>query len=581
MNVLNNPPFIPENAPFSKEQIGWLNGYLAGMYSAQGASAGVAEPVAATPLTILWGSQTGNTEMLAKQVAKSLKAKGFEPNVVDMGDYDKEQLKDEDLLLLMTSTYGEGDPPDNAADLYEWILSDSAPRLEKLRYSVLSLGDTNYADFCKCGIDFDERLKALGASQIAPRVDCDADFDDAFEVWLSSLDSALGAATAQSESDSIDELEAEPAYGKKNPFPAKVVDNRNLNGESSAKETRHVALSIEGSGLSYEPGDALAVVPSNDSEYVDDFIAAAGFAGDEEVNTSSGEKVSLGEALLLHYDPVSLSPKTLNAYAALCGDAELGTLLSDKEAFKKYSWGRQLIDVLSDFQHTFESADQLISIMNKVAPRLYSISSSPKAHQDEVHVTVGVVKYNSFGRERKGVCSNFLAAQDLSAPVSVYFHPTKSFKLPEDNDVPIIMVGPGTGIAPFRSFLEERASREAKGDNWLFFGDQHAACDFLYSDEIGTYQKSGLLTRFETAFSRDQKEKVYVQDRMIEHGEELYAWLERGAHFYVCGDASRMAKDVDAALHTLAEVHGGMSAENAVAYVKKLKSEKRYLRDVY
>ncbi len=581
MNILNPPPFIPENAPFSKDQIGWLNGYLAGMYSAQGG--GEATPaVEATPVTILWGSQTGNTESLAKQVAKSLKSKGFEPKVLDMGDYDNESLKDEGLLLLMTSTYGEGDPPDNAASLYEWILSDAAPKLENLKYSVLSLGDSNYPDFCKCGIDFDERFKALGATQIAPRVDCDADFDEAFEGWISSLGGALGAGASSSDRSSYERGDSsEPEFGKKNPFPAKVLDNRNLNGDDSSKQTQHVALSIAGSGFSYEAGDALAVVPENCAEYVNDFVAAAGFDGSEEVVRPNGERGSLSESLISDYDITNLSPKILKALAELSGNEKLNALINNKDALNEFSWGRQLIDVLVEFKHDFESADQLVSIMNKVAPRLYSISSSPKAHEDEVHVTVGLVSYESHGRNRKGVCSSYLAEQVLETPVKVYFHASKNFKLPEDNDAPVIMVGPGTGIAPFRSFLEERAARKAGGDNWLFFGDQHASCDFLYSDEIDAYQKNGLLTRFETAFSRDQEEKIYVQDRMIEHGVELYAWLERGGYFYVCGDASRMAKDVDAALHTVVEVHGGMTSEQAGDYIKKLKSEKRYLRDVY
>ncbi|MCH6256674.1 flavodoxin domain-containing protein [Puniceicoccaceae bacterium K14] len=579
MNSQNFVPCIPENAPFSTDQISWLNGFLAGLYSNQSIEGGLNGESAALevrPITILWGSQTGNTEGLAKDTAKALKAKGFAPSVVDMGDYDKSLLKDEGLLLLMTSTYGDGEAPDNAAELYDWILSEDAPRLEKLKYSVLALGDTNYPDFCKCGIDFDLRFEALGATRIAPRMDCDADFEESYESWISSVDSALGAVAEAIEAPAASEEEAAPTYGKKNPFPAKILDNYNLNGEGSSKVTRHVAFSIEGSGLSYESGDALAVLPRNCPSYANDFIVAAGVDSGATV-----EGKPLIDVLCDGFDITNLSPKTLKAYAALAKTEALDKLIEDKDALSEYSWGRQLIDVLIDFPFTFESVEQLLSVLPKLAPRLYSISSSPNAHKGEVHVTVGVVQFDAHGRERKGVCSSFLARETVGAEVKVYFHASKTFKLPQNNDLPVIMVGPGTGIAPFRSFLEERKARGAQGKNWLFFGDQHASCDFLYSNELDAYLKDGTLSKLDTAFSRDQNEKIYVQNRMIESGAELYEWLEEGACFYVCGDASRMAKDVDAALHKVIAVNGGLSESEAADYVKRLKSDKRYLRDVY
>ena len=578
MNPISTAPYIPDNAPFSAEQIGWLNGFLAGLYSTQavgGPAGGVAEPVAAKPITILWGSQTGNTEGLAKDAAKALKGKGFAPSVIDMGEYDKEKLKDEDLLLIMTSTYGDGEAPDNAAELYDWIHSEAAPKLEKLKYSVLALGDTNYPDFCKCGIDFDERLKALGATAVVPRVDCDLDYEEPYEAWIAALGDALGSvANETGEADA--EVTAAPEFGKKNPFPAKIVDNYNLNGEGSSKETRHVALSIAGSGFSYEPGDALAVLPCNSKEYINNFVAAAGLNIETEVG---GEK--LEDLLIDGFDITNISPKTLKAYAEIAKNSDLESLINDKEALKDYSWGRQLIDVLIDYPTTFESPEQLLSILPKMAARLYSISSSPDAHKDEVHITVGVVKYDAHGREREGVCSSFLSKMPMGSEVKIYFHASKTFKLPQNTDLPVIMVGPGTGIAPFRSFLEERKAKGGSGKNWLFFGDQHASCDFLYSDELDGFLKDGTLTKLDTAFSRDQAEKVYVQNRMIERGADLFQWLEDGGSFYVCGDASRMAKDVDAALHKVIETHASISESDAQDYVKKLKAEKRYLRDVY
>ncbi|MBC2604580.1 sulfite reductase subunit alpha [Pelagicoccus albus] len=543
------------------------------MFSSQDAGE-VGQPAAAKPLTILWGSQTGNSEGLARKVAKTLGGKGFEPTVCDLGEYDVAKLSEESLVLIITSTFGEGEPPDNAAGFYDWLLSDAAPEFKSLKYSVLALGDSNYPDFCKCGVDIDLRLKALGATPIVERVDCDADYDDEFEAWLTSVEEAAGAATAEA---AASEVEAEePAYGKKNPFPAKLLNNYNLNGEDSAKQTRHVEISLEGSGLSYEPGDALAVMPVNDPEYVEDFLKAAGLTGEEAV-----EGKTLREVLTENYDITNLTLKGLKAYAELSGSTKLKELAEDKEAFKGYVWGRQFIDLLIEEPTSFESPESLLRLLGKLSPRLYSISSSPNAHKDEVHVTVGVVSYDAHGRSRKGVCSNFLANHDGSSPVRIYFHHTTSFKLPEDPTTPVIMVGPGTGIAPFRAYLEERDATNASGKNWLFFGDQHAASDFLYEEQLSQYLESGVLTRLETAFSRDQEKKIYVQDRMLEHGKELYAWLEQGGHFYVCGDASRMAKDVDSALHQVVAEYGNKSIEEAEAYVEAMKKSKRYLRDVY
>lgn len=566
-------PFIPDSAPFSVEQRAWLNGFLAGMFSSQEGGQGTVV-TEAKPVSILWGSQTGNSEGLARKISKTLGGNGFAPTVYDMDDYDVSKLGDESLLLIVTSTFGDGEPPDNAAALHAFLHSEEAPRLENLNYSVLGLGDSNYPEFCKCAIDFDTRLKALGATAIVERVDCDVDYDDDFDSWLKSVEEAAGAVASESTDDT--NVSQEPEYGKKNPFPAKLIKNYNLNGEDSAKETRHVEISLEGSGLSYEPGDALAVMPVNDAGYVDDFLKAAGFSGEEEVGGKP-----LRQLLIEDYDVTNLTLKGLKAYAELSGCEKLAGLASDTEAFKEFAWGRQFIDLLLESPVEFESPEALLGLLGKLGARLYSISSSPKAHENEVHVTVGVVRYDAHGRARKGVCSNFLAEHDGESPVRIYFHPSKTFKLPQDPNVPVIMVGPGTGIAPFRAFLEERAGVGGEGKNWLFFGDQHAASDFLYEEQLSEFQSTGVLDKLDTAFSRDQAEKVYVQDRMREKGAELYEWLEAGAHFYVCGDASRMAKDVDTALHQVIETHGGKSQEEAAAYVETIKKSKRYLRDVY
>ncbi len=583
-----NLPEIPSTAPFTPEQIAWLNGFIAGMYSNQSAQNSADQNGSAAahkPVTILWGSQTGNAESLAKQTSKRLAKSGFKPAVVDMADYDSGKLSAEELLLIITSTYGDGEPPDNAMELHKWLHSDAAPKLEKTRFSVLALGDTNYPDFCKCGIEFDTRLRSLGAKPITDRVDCDVDFDESYENWLSSIETSLSAMSGKQSVASKEDLkpanQSGESYGKKNPFPARILVNRNLNGTGSAKETRHLEISLEGSGFSYKPGDALAVLPQNCSEYVANLVAFLGFEGGESVVVSSGDTMSLKNALVTQFDVTGLGSKVVKGYKALAKSRKLDTLVEDKATWKEYVQGRQLIDLIQTFPVDLEDAQSFVSILPKLTPRLYSISSSPVAHENEAHLTVGAVRYDSFGKKRKGVCSTYLADHDGESLIKIFFHETKSFVLPEDDSKPIIMVGPGTGIAPFRAFLEERKARGATGKNWLFFGDQHAAWDFLYKDEVEGFFSEGLLTRFDTAFSRDQEEKVYVQNRMLEQGSELFSWLEEGAYFYVCGDASRMAKDVDRALHDVIEKHGNLTDAEAYEYVKELKSQKRYLRDVY
>lgn len=573
-------PHIPDNAPFSEEQRAWLNGFLAGLYSdGSGAMSATGEAKETLSLNILFGSQTGNAEAIAKQTAKALKP-DVEAKVIDMEAYDTVSLKDESHLLIITSTYGEGDPPDNAEALHSFLHSDDAPKLEGLQYSVLALGDTNYEHFCQTGKDFDKRLEELGATRIYDRVDCDVDYDEPYEAWLGGVSSALGSASTGSSDDAADD--GAPAYGKKNPFPAPILNNYNLNGEGSIKETRHVEISLKGSGLEYEAGDALAVVPMNCEKLATEIISLLGFSADERVNVHTGDSVSLLDALKKYYDISQLNKNFMKQYQELVKSDELEKLIGDADALSEYTWGRQVIDLLIEYPHSFANAGAFLEILNKLQPRLYSISSSPKAHPDEVHVTVGAVRYNSHGRERKGVCSTFLADEASEGKeVSVYMQPNKAFKLPEDPNTPVIMVGPGTGIAPFRAFLEERAATEAPGKNWLFFGDQHAKCDFLYQSQIEKLFNDGVISQLDTAFSRDQEEKIYVQDCMIKKGAEIFKWFEDGAAFYICGDASRMAKDVDRALHLIAEKEGSMSTEEAEAYINKLKKDKRYLRDVY
>jgi sulfite reductase (NADPH) flavoprotein alpha-component len=576
---MSTVPLIPESAPFTPEQRAWLNGFLAGIFSrAPGATTSVSSAAssALAPLTILFGSQTGTSESLAKQAAKEAGKRGFAATILDLAAVTVEQLPAHSNLLLITSTYGEGEPPDNAKALHSALLA-AAPsaQLAAVNYSVCSLGDTNYTLFCQAGKDFDSHLEKLGAKRVSPRVDCDVDYEAAFTGWLDtalgSFSSAAPAKAATSAGTSAPAAghgdDSAAGYSKKNPFPAPVLAVRNLNGSGSAKEVNHVEFDLTGSGLSYEAGDALGVIPQNCPELVSAVIAALGADGEEAVSTPDGE-FPLRKALTQHYDLGKPAPALLDALAIPAGArASL----------------HHVIDALRFAPPAPEkSLTQWVSCFRKLQPRLYSISSSPKAHPGQVHLTVGAVRYEFGGLARKGVCSTFLAERALAhGTAGVFVHSNKAFRPPADPAAPMIMVGPGTGIAPFRAFLEERAATQAAGKNWLFFGDQKAACDFLYREELEALQAAGILTRLDVAFSRDQAEKIYVQTRMLSAATELYAWLEQGAYFYVCGDASRMAKDVDAALHKVVEIAGGKSAEQAATYIQALKAAKRYQRDVY
>ncbi len=566
-------PSLPETAPFTPEQRAWLNGFLAGLFSRQpgGAASAAPAPAALTPLTILYATQTGTAESLAKKAAKEAGKRGFAPAILDVSTVSADSLQSHSNLLLITSTYGDGEPPDSAKALHAALGADSAPALGSVRYSVCALGDTNYTLFCQAGKDFDVYLEKRGAKRVLPRAECDTDYEKPFETWLHAALGAFGSApAAQSALDlghsPLPEPATEASYSKSNPFPAPVLAVRNLNAAGSAKEVNHVEfdLSAAGAALSYEAGDALGVVPQNCPGLVSEVLAALGADGEEAVPTKAGE-LPLRRALTECFDLGKPSPALL----------ELLGLAGASPA------PHHVIDALLAVAKK-PAPSSFAAALKPIAPRLYSISSSPKAHPGQVHLTVGAVRYELNGRARKGACSTFLAERALAlGKVGVFVHSNKAFRPPADPAAPMIMVGPGTGIAPFRAFLEERTATKASGKNWLFFGDQKAATDFLYREELEALKASGVLTRLDLAFSRDQQEKIYVQNRMLEAAAELYAWLEQGASFFVCGDASRMAKDVDAALHQVVEKAGNKTPAEAAAYVQALKAAKRYQRDVY
>jgi len=570
-------PFVPENAPFSIEQRAWLNGFLAGRFS-DARVGGPPPPEKKTlPLLIVYGSQTGSAEGLAKRLAAKSKELDFAPRVAEANTVTLADLAAAERLLLVTSTWGDGEPPDNAVTFFANLHADSAPRLEHLSYSVLALGDRNYADFCGAGRKFDERLAALGAKRVHPRVECDTNYEADAAKWISSALEALPKAAVPAP--------ASVRYDRKNPFKAKLIASRVLNKPGSSKETRHIEISLEGSGLSYEVGDALGVVPANCPTLAAEILALLGCDGEEAVPNADGVESSFRHALQHSYMITQPTLALLKEIAARAPEsaAEWLPLLApeNKNGLEDYLRGREVIDFLKSSGVKF-APKEFVALLKKLQPRLYSIASSIKAHPGQVHLTVGTVRYETHGRSRKGVCSTFLADRvEPGGMVPVFIQTSHGFRLPADPATPIIMVGPGTGIAPFRAFLEERRASGATGKNWLFFGDQQRAGDFLYEEELSAMQRDGFLTRLDLAFSRDQAEKIYVQNRMLENGAELWNWLEAGAHFYVCGDAKRMARDVDAALHQVIQSAGAKSPEAAAAYVQNLKSTKRYQRDVY
>ncbi len=572
----------------------WVRGYLAGLHAAEATDTRAAVPVVnsetALKLTILYGSQTGNSEGVARQLTDSVRARGIEAVLVDMADYKPRDLKKEQALLIVVSSQGEGDPPDSAQELYDFVQGKKAPKLDGLRYSVLSLGDSSYEQFCSIGRVFDERLAALGGQCVHDRVDCDLDYDDPAARW--SVEVVEFFAQSPEVSDAHPTVSPLPAVSpiqvgpsRKKPYAATLLNNIVLNSLGSDREVHHIELDTEDSGLVWAPGDALAVVPRNPLPVVDDLVARLALDPAELVpdTVAVGAELPLREALITQYEITTLTRPLITKYAELAQAESLQVLLQEtqRDAFARYVADRQLVDLIEDYPVKGVAGAEFLKLLRRLPPRLYSIASSYTASPDEVHLMVAAVRYTSHGRVRQGVASVYLADQtDDDATVSVYVDGNKNFKLPDD-DVPIIMIGPGTGVAPFRAFLEEREARGAKGRNWLFFGAQHFHTDFYYQTDWLRWRAKGLLTRIEVAFSRDQAEKIYVQHRLIEQARDLYAWLQDGAQVYVCGDAGHMAHDVHAALTETLVIGGGLSAKAAAEYMTRLQKEKRYHRDVY
>ncbi|MGV3549354.1 sulfite reductase subunit alpha [Rhizobium sp.] len=587
-------PYIPEDAPFSGDQRAWLSGFLAGLHSRlsiDGDGTDVAtstQQKASSPIHILFGSQTGNAEGVAMDAANAARAAGMQPVVESLDDVDLARFAAMKRVLVVTSTYGEGEMPDNAQLFWEALESDDAPRLESMHFGVLALGDTGYDGFCQSGKLIDTRLEQLGAVRMLARVDCDVDYENDAAAWVGDampLASALNVGGADAAPVVVAEAAApvreKSPWNRKTPYLSTVSVNRTLSGSGSGKEIRHYEFDLGDSGIDYEAGDALGVMPANDPALVDAILARLGANEDALV---AGFAKPLGIELSTAFEIVTPSRELIAGIEKRAGNEELSHVLrhGDKEALDAWLWSKDVLDLLQLNPSMAVSAEEFVGWLKPLQHRAYSISSSPLEAKCSVHLTIASVRYHAQGRAHGGVCSTYLADRVADGGrAGIFVSPNKSFRVPSDNDAPMIMVGPGTGIAPFRAFLQERRARGAKGKNWLFFGDQHRASDFIYEDELGAMSRDGVLNRLDLAFSRDQQEKIYVQTRMRENGKALYAWLEEGGHFYVCGDASRMAKDVDQALHDIAATHGGMTAEAASDYVNRLKREKRYLRDVY
>lgn len=571
----------------SAVQLAWVSGYLAATANA-GQLAPVAQAQTAQTVTILYGSQTGNGRGVAKALADKAQAQGYAVNLASMGEYNVRQLKQEAVLLLVVSTHGEGEAPDDAIELHKFLASKRAPKLDNLHYSVLALGDSSYEFFCQTGKDFDARLAALGAKSLLPLIECDVDYEAAAGQWhadvLEAVKPLIETSSASVVSIGTAKAIGESEFTKQNPYSAEVLVSQKITGRGSDRDVRHVEIDLGDSGLTYQAGDALGVWFSNNEVLVDEVLAGLSLAADELVTVGT-ESLSLKQALVDKKELTQLYPGLVKAWAELSGSAELLALSEDKEQVRHFILKHQFADLVTQYPLSNNSvtlnAAKLLELLRPLTPRLYSIASSQSEVETEVHLTVALVEDERHGSARFGGASHFLASAQEGTQVKVYVESNKHFRLPENPETPVIMVGPGTGVAPFRAFMQERVAQGIQGDSWLFFGNPHFEQDFLYQTEWQQYLKNGDLSRIDVAFSRDQAHKIYVQHRIKEQGQALWQWLQNGAHLYICGDAERMAKDVHQALIEVAVEVGGLNTEAAEAYFETLRSDKRYQKDVY
>ncbi|HDL8086442.1 TPA: NADPH-dependent assimilatory sulfite reductase flavoprotein subunit [Yersinia enterocolitica] len=572
---------------FSPTQMAWLSGYFWGMVNQQPGAVvapAVAAPVAVT-ITLISASQTGNARRLAEQLRDDLMAAKLNANLVNAGDYKFKQIAQERLLVIVASTQGEGEPAEEAVALHKFLFSKKAPKLPETAFAVFGLGDTSYEHFCQAGKDFDNKLAELGAQRLLERVDADVEYQESAQQWRQQIVAALQArvpvqsAVAVTPSGAIDEITSSP-YSKTAPLTAQLSVLQKVTGRNSEKDVRHIEIDLGDSGLRYQPGDALGVWFDNDPALVEELLALLWLKGDEQVSID-GQNISLSQALRSQLELTQNTTVIVDKYAALSRDEKLIALLADKPALQHYAKNTPIVDMVRQAPSDL-NADQLVALLRPLTPRLYSIASSQAETENEVHITVGVVRYDIDGRPRTGGASGYLADRlEVDGDIRIFIEHNDNFRLPANPETPVIMIGPGTGIAPFRAFMQQREADGATGKNWLLFGNPHFTEDFLYQVEWQRYVKDGLLTRIDLAWSRDQIHKIYVQDKLREHGAELWDWIQQGAHIYVCGDANRMAKDVEQVLLDVVALHGAMDAEQADEYLSELRLARRYQRDVY
>ena len=573
----------------SPHQLAWVSGYFWGVLNQQPGAA-VAAPAAAVEapaITLISASQTGNARRVAEALRDDLLAAQLNVNLVNAGDYKFKQIASEKLLVVVTSTQGEGEPPEEAVALHKFLFSKKAPKLAGTAFAVFGLGDSSYEFFCQSGKDFDSRLAELGGERLLDRVDTDVEYQAAAAQWRERIVEVLKARApkespaqaAVTASGAVNEVFSSP-YTKEAPLTATLSVNQKITGRDSEKDVRHIEIDLGDSGLRYQPGDALGVWYQNDPALVKELVELLWLKGDEPVNVD-GKTLPLSEALQWHFELTVNTANIVENYATLSRSETLLPLVGDKAKLQQYAATTPIVDMVR-FSPAQLDADTLVGLLRPLTPRLYSIASSQAEVESEVHITVGAVRYDIEGRARTGGASGFLADRvEEEGEVRVFIEHNDNFRLPANPETPVIMIGPGTGIAPFRAFMQQRAADEAPGKNWLFFGNPHFTEDFLYQVEWQRYVKEGVLTRIDLAWSRDQKEKVYVQDKLREQGAELWRWINDGAHIYVCGDANRMAKDVEQALLEVIAQFGGMDAEAADEYLSELRVERRYQRDVY
>ncbi|OBU21520.1 assimilatory sulfite reductase (NADPH) flavoprotein subunit [Photobacterium aquimaris] len=579
-------------AESSPQQLAWISGYFWGLSQSQSPATAaapasnvlaVAKP--AGQLTIIYASQTGNAKGVAEALQQQAQAQDIAVKLVSAGDFKGKNLTKETHVIIVASTHGEGEAPDDAIELHEFLQSKKAPKLPDLHYAVIGLGDSSYEFFCQTAKDFDQYLAKLGAQPMLERLDCDVDYDAAAAEWqlqvLEKTQQTLSTAEAEVVQLPVGQHQAATTvYNKHHPFSASLSVSQKITGRGSDKDVRHIEIDLEESGLTYQPGDALGVWFENDPQLADTILAKLGLEADTSVDIDGGT-LSLRDALITKYEITASNPQFVTKYAELSGSKKLQKLVADREKLREYAAKTQIIDVLAE-KKTALTAEQLIGLLRRLTPRLYSIASSQQEVGEEVHLTVGVVEFEKADEPRQGGASSFLAQRlEQGGAVKVFVEANNNFKLPVDDYTPVIMIGPGTGIAPFRAFVQERENREASGKNWLFFGDRTFTEDFLYQVEWQKYLKSGVVTQMDVAFSRDQAEKVYVQQRILEQAAQVWQWLQQGAHVYVCGDATHMAKDVHQALLTVIEQQGNKTREQAEQYLNELRKTKRYQRDVY